>query len=224
MNRRIIGIILMIGLLSGMTACGRTQSARSDESEITQESQTVESQEDQSAAAQESAYSETESTDSNNALVVYFSCTNTTKGVAETIADVSGATLYEIEAAVPYTAADIDYNDSSSRSTIEQNDSSARPEIAGTIENWEDYSCIFIGFPIWWYEEPRIMDTFIESYDFSGKTIIPFCTSGGSGIGSAEKNLKSLCNGDATWLSGTRLDGGASAEDIASWVDGLGIR
>jgi flavodoxin len=241
MKQRIIGIILMIGLLSGMTACGSTQSARSEESEITQESQSVASQEDQSAAVQESQTeadehaqnvvqestssetetAEPESTDSNNVLVVYFSCTNTTKGVAETIAGVTDGDLWEIIPVQAYSADDLDYNNKSSRSTTEQNDSSSRPQIQGTISNLNDYSYIFIGFPIWWYEEPRIIDTFMESYDFTGKTVITFCTSGGSSIGKADSNMKALSKGYGTWVTGDKLDGGASADTIKTWVNGL---
>jgi flavodoxin len=242
MKQRIIGIILMIGLLSGMTACGSTQSARSEESEITQESQSVASQEDQSAAVQESQTEadadtqnmveeatsletetvEQESND-NNVLVVYFSCTNSTKGVAEMIANVSGAALYEIEAAVPYTSADIDYNDSSSRSTIEQNDSSARPEIATTVSNMENYQYVFIGYPIWWGEEPRIIDTFIESYDFTGKTLIPFCTSASSSIKTSEENLRALIGDTSSWLNGKRFSAGTQKTEIEEWISSLNI-
>lgn len=155
-------------------------------------------------------------------LIAYFSATNTTKGVAEHIADSLSADLYAIVPEQPYTDADLDYHDDSSRSTIEMNDPSARPAISGSVENMEQYDTVFIGYPIWWGEAPRIVNTFMESYDFSGKTIVPFCTSGGSGIGSSAPNLEELTDG-ATWLPGTRLNGDSSHEEIAEWVDGLGL-
>ena len=155
-------------------------------------------------------------------LVAYFSATNTTEGVAEMIAGSLSADLYEIVPEQPYTDADLNYHDDNSRSTIEMNDSSARPAISGSVEDMGQYNIIFIGYPIWWGEAPRIVSTFMESYDFSGKTIVPFCTSGGSGVGSSATNLEALTGG-ATWLSGTRLNGGSSHETIVDWVNGLGL-
>ena len=163
--------------------------------------------------------SETEET---KILVVYFSATNTTEGVAETIASSLSADIYEIVPEQPYTDADLDWHDDKSRSTIEMNDPSARPAISGTVENMGQYDILFIGYPIWWYDAPRILCTFMESYDFSGKTIVPFCTSGGSGIGSSAANLERLTSG-AKWLSGKRLNGGSSQSEIAEWINGLGL-
>lgn len=155
-------------------------------------------------------------------LVAYFSATNTTEGVTEQIADSLSADLYEIIPEQPYTDADLDYNDDNSRSTIEMNDSSARPAISGSVENMGQYNIVFAGYPIWWGEAPRIMSTFMESYDFSGKTIVPFCTSGGSGVGSSAANLEALTDG-ALWLPGTRLEGGSSRGEITEWINGLGL-
>lgn len=155
-------------------------------------------------------------------LVAYFSATNTTEGVAEQIADSLSADIYEIVPEQPYTDADLNYRDDNSRSTIEMNDPAARPAVSGSVENMEQYTVVFIGYPIWWGEAPRIINTFVESYDFSGKTIVPFCTSGGSGVGSSATNLEALADG-ATWLSGTRLNGGSSRETIVDWVNGLGL-
>lgn len=155
-------------------------------------------------------------------LVAYFSATNTTEGVAQHIAAGLDADLYEIVPEEPYTDADLNYNDNNSRSTIEMNDSSARPAISGSVEDMDQYSIVFIGYPIWWGEAPRIVSTFMESYDFSGKTIVPFCTSGGSGMGSSAANLEELTS-DATWLSGKRLSGGDSQETVMEWVNGLGL-
>lgn len=155
-------------------------------------------------------------------LAAYFSATNTTEGVAEHIANGLNADLYEIVPEEPYTEADLNYNDDNSRSTIEMNDPSARPAISGSVENMEQYDIVFIGYPIWWGEAPRIVSTFIESYDFSGKTIVPFCTSGGSGIGSSASNLEQLTSG-ADWLEGRRLNGSDSEETVMEWVNGLGL-
>ena len=153
-------------------------------------------------------------------LVVYFSATGTTKGVAEKIADVTGADLYEIKAVQEYTDEDLNWNDSNSRTTHEQNDPSCRPEIASEALSLEGYTTIFVGYPIWWGEEPRILDTFVEFYDFSNITMIPFCTSGGSGIGRSGKNLEENA-GSGNWLEGRRLQANISESDIQSWIDSL---
>lgn len=155
-------------------------------------------------------------------LVVYFSATNTTEGVAEHIAAGLNADIYEIVPEEPYTDADLNYNDNNSRSTLEMNDPAARPAISGSVEDMDQYSIVFVGYPIWWGDAPRIMSTFMESYDFSGKTIVPFCTSGGSGVGSSATNLGELTSG-ATWLPGTRLNGSDSQETVMEWVNGLGL-
>ena len=154
-------------------------------------------------------------------LVVYFSCTGNTKAAAQTIAKAANGTLYEITPAQPYTDADLDYNDDKSRTTIEQSDSSARPEISGSVENWEQYDTVFLGYPIWWGTAPRILDRFVESYDFTGKTVIPFCTSAASDIGSSGADLKELAAGKGNWLDGKRLTADVSEADIAAWLKEL---
>lgn len=166
--------------------------------------------------------SEDDTAETTKVLVAYFSATNTTEGVAKTIADNLGADLYEITPEQPYTDADLDYHDDKSRSTIEMNDPNSRPAISGSVENMDQYDIVFIGYPIWWGDAPRILSTFVESYDFAGKTVVPFCTSGGSGVGSSASNLERLTSG-ATWLSGTRLNGGASRSSVAEWINGLGL-
>ncbi len=155
-------------------------------------------------------------------LVAYFSATNTTEGVAEQIANGLNADKYEIVPETPYTDADLNYNDDNSRTTIEMNDPDSRPAISGSVENMEQYDIVFIGYPIWWGEAPRIVSTFMESYDFSGKTIVPFCTSGGSGMGSSASNLEKLTS-DAEWLKGKRLNGGDSQDTVMEWVNGLDL-
>ena len=158
--------------------------------------------------------------DTGDTLVVYFSATGTTKGVAEKIASITGADTYEIKAAKEYTDADLDWNDPDSRTTHEQNDASVRPEIGSDPVSLEGYKTVYIGYPIWWGEEPRIMDTFVESHDFDGITMIPFCTSGSSDIGKSAKNLADNA-GSGNWLEGARFAGGASEDEIRSWIDGM---
>lgn len=160
--------------------------------------------------------------DNHAVLVAYFSATNTTEGAAETIADCVDGELYEITPEQPYTSADLNYNDDGSRSTIEMNDPNSRPAISGSVTDFEKYDIVFVGYPIWWGQAPRILSTFVESYDFSGKTVVPFCTSGGSGVGSSATNLEKLTSG-ATWLEGKRLNGNASESDISDWISGLGL-
>jgi flavodoxin len=159
-----------------------------------------------------------------NTLVVYFSCTDTTERVAQLIQAETNADLFEIIPVNPYTAEDLNYGNSGSRATVEQRDPAVRPEISRSIENMEQYDTVFIGYPIWWGQEPRIIDTFMECYDFSRKTVIPFCTSGSSGIGTSESNLKNLSSETATWLSGRRFSRTTSQEDISVWISSLNIQ
>ena len=146
----------------------------------------------------------------NKTLVAYFSASGVTARAAHEIAEAVGADLYEICPAEPYTDADLNWTDKKSRSTVEMNDTACRPAIAEPVANMEQYDTVFLGFPIWWYVEPRIVDTFLESYDFSGKTVIPFATSGGSGIGKAEKSLQQHCP-KASWKRGKLINSGAAA-------------
>lgn len=158
-----------------------------------------------------------------NALVVYFSATGNTKAVAEQIANVTDSELYEIEPAEPYTSEDLDYNNDDCRANLEMNDDTARPEIAGAIENIEQYDTIYLGYPIWWGNAPRIMNTFVETYDLSGKTVVPFCTSGGSGISTSVDTLQELAGDGITWMEGQRFDRDVSADEISQWIDEMGL-
>ena len=144
-------------------------------------------------------------------LVAYFSASGVTARAAKELAQALGADLYEIRPETPYTAADLDWTDKKSRSTVEMNDPACRPAIAEPVKNMEQYDAVFVGFPVWWYVEPRIVDTFLESYDFSGKTLIPFATSGGSGIAKAEKSLREHCP-NASWKKGELLNASGAAE------------
>jgi flavodoxin len=156
----------------------------------------------------------------SDTLVIYFSCTGTTRGVAEKLAKVTGADLYEIASAVPYTDEDLNYNDRSTRATWEQDHPETRPEIGGKDIDLTGYSTVYIGYPIWWGEEPRILCTFVESHDFTDKTVIPFCTSGGSGMGRSGEDLATLA-GTGNWLKGARHSGSISEDELLAWVEGL---
>lgn len=159
----------------------------------------------------------------NDTIVVYFSRTNNTEKIANYIIDYTDSDSYEIEAAVPYSDADIAYNNSSCRANQEQNDKTARPEIANPIESLDSYDVIYLGYPIWWGEEPRIIDTFLESYDFSDKTVIPFCTSASSGITTSEKNISNLVD-IGNQLEGKRFSASTSQLEVEQWIDGLNIK
>lgn len=154
-------------------------------------------------------------------LVAYFSATGTTARGAELLADVTGGELYAISPVQPYTSADLNWHDRRSRSSIEMNDPEVRPEIEASEEDVADYDIIFIGYPIWWDLAPRIINTFIEKYDMSGKTLIPFATSGGSGIAHSAAALKSTYP-DLNWKEG-RLLNNASEKNILEWIDGMGL-
>ena len=155
-------------------------------------------------------------------LVAYFSASGVTARAAREVADAVHADLYEIRPAEPYSAADLDWTDRKSRSTREMNDPACRPAMAAPVKDLEQYDTVFVGFPIWWYQAPRIIETFLESYDFSGKTVIPFATSGGSGMG-GEDVLRSACSKGTKWLPGKRLSSRESMASVQKWVESLGL-
>ena len=151
------------------------------------------------------------------ALVAYFSASGVTAGVADRLAKAAGADLFEIKPVQIYTSADLNWRDKQSRSSVEMNDRSSRPAIASKVEDMAHYDVVFVGFPIWWYREPSIIDTFMESYDFAGKTVVPFATSGSSGIGDSGKNMQALAP-KAKVLEGKRFPASVSAEDLKKWA------
>ena len=247
MKRMITTFAAAVLLTAGITACGSSAGAAT--SQDSTEAQTTQTQEavsdnngsettDTPEAEQKEAEAVTEETQgpaevtgteepktdnasgSKSVLVVYFSATGTTKDVAEKIAAITDADLYEIKAAQEYTEADLDWHDDNSRTTKEQDDKSVRPEIGSDPVALDGYTTIYIGYPIWWGEEPRIMDTFVESCSFDGITMIPFCTSSSSGIGRSGTNLAENA-GSGNWLDGQRFGAGASESEIQSWIDGL---
>lgn len=155
-------------------------------------------------------------------LVAYFSASGTTAAVAKTLAEAADADLYEIKPQTPYTRADLDWMNKKSRSSVEMNDKSFRPPLADRNAHVEDYDIVFLGFPIWWYTAPRIINTFLESYDFTGKTITLFATSGGSGFGKTASDLAASANG-AVIRDGKLLNGRQTKEALASWVSSLPV-
>lgn len=155
-------------------------------------------------------------------LVAYFSASGVTAKVAKTLSEVIGADLYEIKPEVVYTKADLNWKDKQSRSSVEMKDPVFRPAIAGKCDNMNDYDTVFVGFPIWWYVAPTIINTFLESYDMTGKTIIPFATSGSSGMGKTNETLMPSCKG-AKLIDGKVFKQNVSREELAVWVNGLNI-
>lgn len=155
-------------------------------------------------------------------LVAYFSASGVTAKVAETLAEAIGADIYEIEPAVPYSKADLDWTNQKSRSSVEMSDPTSRPAIAGKRDNMDDYDTVFVGFPIWWYVAPTIINTFLESYDLTGKTIIPFATSGGSGMGETNEKLQPSCP-NSKLIEGKVFKSRTSKSEIIGWADNLGF-
>ena len=224
-NLKLLPLLLLLGLCLILAACGVQPAASTKETAPDQPENTASAPKQPSDSSGEKETSDVTPSDEPAAehkevLVVYFSATGTTKGVAEKIAKITDANIYEIVPAEPYSDADLNWNDRNSRSTKEQNDKSARPAICSETIDLSSYTTIYLGFPIWWGEEPRIMDTFVESYDFTGITLIPFCTSGSSGIGRSGPNMETLA-GTGTWLDGARHSGSISEADLQSWIDGL---
>lgn len=153
----------------------------------------------------------------NKVLTAYFSASGVTKKVAERLAKETGAELFRIEPEIPYTDKDLDWQDKESRSSVEMNDRGCRPAIRSRVKDMGQYDVIFVGFPVWWYREPSIIDTFMEAYDFSGKTVVPFATSGGSLMGDSGKNMQALAP-NAKVLDGKRFAAEISGKELASWA------
>ena len=169
------------------------------------------------------AYTKQMTEGEQNTLVAYFSATGNTKKIAEYIVAYTGGDSYDITSAIPYTAEDLNYSNSSCRANQEQNDASCRPEISGSVENMDNYDVVYIGYPIWWGEEPRIIDTFLESYDFSDKIVIPFCTSGSSSIAASENRIANLGVSIGNQLPGKRFSGSASEKSVSDWISTLDL-
>ena len=212
--KKLLTIVLAALMILCLGACSNKAEIVSEETSVSENTEPAKEENVESSETQ--GKTETE----GKVLVAYFSATGTTKGVAEKIAKLTNGDLYEIVPAEAYSDADLNWNDSNSRSTKEQNDKSVRPGIASETLDLSGYTTIYLGFPIWWGEEPRILDTFVESYKFDGMTMIPFCTSSSSGIGRSGPNMEELAK-SGTWLEGRRFAGSVSEADLQTWIDGL---
>lgn len=215
--KKMSALIMTAMMVLSLAACTDEKTAEADNSSASEE--TKESTEE-STEGTDSA-KEQEATEMNRELVVYFSATGNTKEVAETLSEMKEAEIIEIVPAEPYTDEDLNYNDSNSRTTIEQNDENARPEIAEEI-NLDEYSVIYVGYPNWWGDMPRILYTFFDTYDLSGKTIAPFCTSGGSGLSGTVETIAEL-EPEATVTEGMHASAANAESDIQEWLNEIGL-
>lgn len=224
MFKRLFLMICSLALCVALASCATAEvsaEAKAVVDEAAAEDTTVESESVSEEITEAStSVTTTEYVAHSDTLVVVFSCTGNTKAIAEQIVSMTGADFYEILPFESYTEADIDWTDSNSRSSIEQNDPSFRPQISGDPISLEGYSVIFIGYPIWFSQAPRIMDTFVECYDFGDAVVIPFCTSGSSGIGQSAEILAANA-GSGRWLEGRRFAAEATEDEIREWLKGI---
>ncbi len=241
--KKLFSVFVILALVLGLAACGSKNDGEGVSQGTTPES-SVQTAGDKSSADENAGGTEASSDTQEaaqtkepgepspeetgeagtKALVVYFSATGNTKAVAETLAELQGADIYEIVPEQPYTDEDLNYNDRTTRATAEQNDPDARPAISGNITDFEQYEVVYVGYPIWWGDMPRILYTFFDAYDFSGKTIAPFCTSGGSGLSGTPGTIAEMETG-ATVLDGLHIrdssaDNAESA--VAEWLTDIG--
>ena len=219
--KKVLSMILFAVLALSLAACGRETNA-DDVSESSSEtsSETI-SESETSLDSEETSENEPSAQDSGSILIAYFSWSGNTEQMAQMIQSETGGDLFEIEPATPYTD---DYNTLLDVAQQEQADN-ARPQLAAQVENWENYNVVFVGYPDWWSDAPMLIYSFLESYDWEGKTLVPFCTSGGSGFGRSLDKLPDSAPGaeiaEGLHVSGNSVDG--AAEDIASWIDGLNL-
>lgn len=216
--RKILFLVLAITMASGLISCSGKPAVQSSESSLSDHTtQSLVTMGNESAKSSETGKADP----FGKSVVVYFSCTGTTKSVALKIASTAGYPNYEIIPAKPYSEDDLNYKNKKSRASKEQNDVNARPEIEGDIADWSSYDTVFIGYPIWFTKAPKILCTFVENHDFTGKKVIPFCTSGSSGIGNSAAELAALAKNGGKWMSGTRFSSTVSDKDISEWLDAL---
>lgn len=223
--KKLVSMLMVFTLLFSFTACGNNNNAGEseklqDSASQTEQQTTVSEQEPDSSAETSSAESNPVETETKS-LVAYFSCTGNTKAVAERIAELTGADRYEIVPAEPYTDEDLNYNNNDCRANREMNDSSARPAIGSDSIDISDYDTVYIGYPIWWGTMPRIINTFLDTYDLSNKTVMPFCTSGSSGISKSVSDMKAE-EPDADIRDGLRASG-SSDSGINEWLSNNGL-
>ena len=218
--------IMAAGLLTGCGTSKDSQTTSDSAAKTTDvsEANDEKSEPDSINTAENAEESTSATTESGKTLVVYYSATGNTKNVAETIAEITGGDLFEIESEEPYTDADLDWTDDNSRVSREHEDESLRDVklVSATVENWDSYDTVYIGYPIWWGIAAWPVDNFVKANDFTGKTVIPFCTAASSGIGDSG-NLLEKMTGTGDWKDGERFRGGASESDIRSWIESLGL-
>lgn len=229
--KKLLSLSLAAVMALSLAACGQSETA--DDSQSAGQSQeepstpaptpTPENGED-TPAPDASEPEDSQSVENGGVLVVYYSATGNTEAVAGYIAEATGGDLFELEPAEPYTDADLNWTDENSRVTLEHEDESLRDVelVADTVDNWDSYDTVFIGYPIWWGIAAWPVDTFVEANDFTGKTVIPFCTSSSSGLGQSGELLSEMA-GTGDWLEGQRFRSSASQEDVTEWVDSLGL-
>ena len=237
--KRAISVLLSLTMLFSLTACGGNGNSSSSqasssapessaaESSASQPSSSSESEASSEVSSQAPSSSQAQSEDTgsgSSVLVVYYSATGNTAQVAQYIVDSTGGDLFEIQPVEPYTDDDLNWTDDNSRVSQEHADESLRDVelVADTVDNWDQYDTVFIGYPIWWGIAAWPVDGFVEANDFSGKTVIPFCTSSSSGLGESGQLLADMA-GTGDWQEGQRFRSGASQEDVQSWVEGLGL-
>ena len=218
-TKGILGFVMAACLLGGLAGCGG-QAASASAAPAQPASSSPASSAAADAASSEAAAASSVPAPEDGVLVAYFSATGNTRAVAEKIAALTGGDLYEIVPAQPYTNEDLDWRNSQSRSSQEMDDPDARPEIAGSPVEMDGYGTLYLGYPIWHGQAPRILSTFVESCDLEGVRVIPFCTSGSSGIGSSADSLAEQAGGGA-WLEGRRFDSGVPDSELQAWIDGL---
>ena len=210
----ITAFILTAVLIICLTSCGSNSSSLSEALKADEVTAPFNSRADETLVPETGI--------GNKTLVAYFSATGNTKSVAEKIAAIIGADLYEIIPSEPYTDDDLNYNDENSRASKEQNDPKARPQIAGEELNISDYAILYLGYPIWFGQAPRIMNTFVERHSFENRIIFPFCTSASSGMGESANDLKSAAK-TGNWMDGMRFSSDADEEQIQSWINGSNL-
>ena len=218
---RLLGLALTFSLAACSSESPSSSSSQPEPSAASQEPSSSESSQSDSSAP-ESEPSDTAET--GNTLVVYFSATGNTEQAANYIAEITGGDLFELEPAEPYTDDDLNWTDDNSRVSREYEDESLRDVelVSDTVDNWEDYDTVFIGYPIWWGIAAWPVDTFVQANDFTGKTVIPFCTSSSSGLGQSGQLLAEMA-GTGDWQEGQRFSSGVSQEDVQAWLDDLGL-
>lgn len=217
--KKLTSILLALVLVFSFAACSNSSSDGASRANSTTSAPA------DTQSTNESSDNNTNSSSNSKILVVYYSATGSTKAVAETIADTAGADLFEITPVDPYTSDDLNWTDDNSRVSVEHNDESKRdvPLTKTTPDNWADYDTVFIGYPIWWGIAAWPVNNFVKGNDFSGKTVIPFCTSASSGLGQSGDLLAEMA-GTGNWQDGERFSSGASSSKVESWVNGLDLK